>query len=323
MFNFNFKEIIIANSQKIKLIGLKLIPEFIIHKIRSRFKKIIFIFLLKKLIKTRKVFLNAQDNPKWLDWKELIYLHNKYPLLLRVKYDSKSLKKRGLIKAKEIINLIPSNENHIKNFLELGCHDGMVCYYLQLLGKIAIGIDINSSHFDDRALNADIHLLEMNAENLEFKDESFDFIFSYNSFEHFNNPENVLLESLRTVRKGGYIYLTFSPLYMSPWGMHKYKSINIPYSAFLFPLKLLKKLSKIIDGLIPLGELELNKWSLKEYRELWEKYSSRLLKIKYKEYYNLFHLDLIKQYPSCFKTKTDSFDNLIVSRIDVLFKKIS
>jgi len=90
---------------------------------------------------------------------------------------------------------------------------------------------------------------------------------------------------------------------MSPWGLHGYKSINIPYSAFLFPMQLIKKFSKIIEVLVPLGKSQVNKWSLEDYRKLWERY-------------------LIKLYPSCFKSKTNFFDNLIVDRIDVLFKKI-
>ena len=36
----------------------------------------------------------------------------------------------------------------------------------------------------------------MDASNLKFEDESFDFVFSYDSFEHFENAEQVLNEAI-------------------------------------------------------------------------------------------------------------------------------
>jgi hypothetical protein len=67
----------------------------------------------------------------------------------------------------------------------------------------------------------------------------------------------------------------------------------------------------------------INGWSLEDYRKLWELYSHLLKKIKYSEVFDISHLDLIMKYPSCFKSKTKNFDNLITSGIEVLFKKIS
>jgi len=64
-------------------------------------------------------------------------------------------------------------------------------------GKKTIGIDVRSKGFDKRALNANVKLIEMDAGKLEFEDETFDFIFSFDSFEHFLKPEKVLKESLR------------------------------------------------------------------------------------------------------------------------------
>ena len=161
----------------------------------------------------------------------------------------------------------------------------------------------------------------MNAENLDFENESIDCIFSFFSFEHFYNPQRVLEEAIRVIKKNGYIYLSFAPLYMAPWGLHGFESIYIPYSTFLFPIKLIRILAKKINR--PLIDPHLNKWSLEQYRGLWNKFSDRLKIVRYKEYYNLNHLDLIKKYPSCFKSKTNFFENLIVSKIDVLFKKIN
>ncbi|GAG93874.1 unnamed protein product, partial [marine sediment metagenome] len=98
---------------------------------------------------------------------------------------------------------------------------------------------------------------------------------------------------------------------------------SIPYWHLLFPRQLVKEFIEKMENIRPLAESKLNRWSLIKFHNLWEKYSNKLKKIKYKESLNIFHLDLIMQYPSCFKSKTNYFDNLIVDGIEVLFKKIN
>ena len=78
--------------------------------------------------------------------------------------------------------------------------DGMVSSVLQDSGKITTGVDRNSEKFDERAVQEGIKLLKMDASNLQFENDSFDFVFSYSSFEHFDKPEIVLKEALRVVR---------------------------------------------------------------------------------------------------------------------------
>ena len=302
----------------------RLFPERIINKILKILPKKLQIFSNLKFKKTIKIFQQAPETPAWLEWSELESLQNKYRHTINTtKYNRESFYKRGRIRATEIINLFKKDEKRIKSILELGCLDGMVCFALQCLGKMTTGIDNNKKHFDTRALEKGVNLLKMNAEDLKFADESFDLIFSYNSFEHFFDPDKVLKEAIRTVKKNGYIYLSFDPLYMSPWGLHVFKQIFIPYCQFLFRKEMLIKFSKLSRiRSIPWGDLGLNEWSLEDYRNLWKKYSNKLKIIKYKESLNLFYLDLIIQYPSCFKSKTKFFNNLIVNKIEILFKKI-
>lgn len=302
----------------------RLFPERIIYEIMKILPKKLLIFSNLKLINARKIFQQSLETPAWLGWRELESLQNKYRYTINTtKYNRKSFYRRGRIKATEIINLLKKDEKGIKTSLELGCSDGMVCFALQCLGKMTTGIDINIKHFDTRTLKKGVNLLKMNAEDLKFADESFDLIFSYNSFEHFFDPDKVLKEAIRTVKKNGYIYLSFDPLYMSPWGLHVFKRIFIPYCQFLFRKEMLIEFSKL-DRIrsIPWEDLRLNEWSLEDYRNLWKKYSNKLKIIKYKESLNLFYLDLIIQYPSCFRSKTKFFNNLIVKKIEVLFKKI-
>jgi ubiquinone/menaquinone biosynthesis C-methylase UbiE len=160
----------------------------------------------------------------------------------------------------------------------------------------------------------------MDASVLQFKDEKFDFIYSYNAFEHFLEPEKVLKEAIRVVKKKGYLFLSFEPIYTSPWGLHAWKTIPIPYCQYLFPEMLIDEFSN--KKSLHLRKSQLNKWSIEDFRKLWVRYSNRLEIVKYDEFININHLDLVMKYPSCFKSKTDGFDNLIVKKVSVLFKKI-
>ncbi len=272
------------------------------------------------LCRAKKAFERPPENPVCLDWQMLETLQEMYPFRSEYGYDPQSLEQRGEKRAEEILSLIHTKTERMITFLELGCWDGMVSCALKRRGKITTAIDNRSQGFDERALREGVALLQMDASYLAFKDESFDFVLSYDGFEHFAEPELVLQEAIRVVKRKGYIYISFGPLYMSPSGLHVYRSITVPYCQFLFSKELLKDFVKA-KGLKPVEFAKVNGWSLEDYRQLWNKYSHMLKGIRYYEKLDLSHLDLIMKYPSCFKSKTKYFDNLIVSSIEVLFRK--
>jgi SAM-dependent methyltransferase len=67
---------------------------------------------------------------------------------------------------------------------------------------------------------SNIIFLEMSAENLLFKDKLFDFVFSINAFEHIPNPFRAMDEIMRVLRPGGLLYISFDPIWTSPFGHH-------------------------------------------------------------------------------------------------------
>jgi ubiquinone/menaquinone biosynthesis C-methylase UbiE len=308
-------------NQKIKSTIKKINPNSISRKLRSLSSKLENIYADQQLVKARRVFEKSPGTPIWLETKKLETLQNKYPWLV---IDSKDYiqddEKRGEQQAKYILHIISREKAKINNFLELGCGYGLLSYSLQKMGGTTTAIDINSTRFSEKGVREGVTFLHMNAAHLQFEDEKFDFIFSFNAFEHFPDPEAVLREAIRVVKAGGYIYLNFDPLYMSPWGLHEWNSITFPYCQFLFPLEQLKEFAdeKGLKLLLP----HLNGWSVEKYRDLWRRYSDKLETRQYQERYNTSYLDLIRKYPSAFKSKTECFDNLIVSGIEVLFKKI-
>lgn len=103
-------------------------------------------------------------------------------------------------KVAEIIRKI--HQPKIKNLLVVGCGSGIEAAILaQRLNAKVIGIDIEDN-FDSAAKK--IATLETgDAENLLFKNDTFDFIFSYHALEHIAKPKNALKEMYRVLKKDG------------------------------------------------------------------------------------------------------------------------
>jgi SAM-dependent methyltransferase len=268
---------------------------------------------------TKAVFNEAPSMPNYLGMIELQHLQTKYPLLPEYGYDARSIERRGIQRAKEILRL--PGPSSLKSYLELGCWDGMVSYFLQCEGKQTTAIDIRSEGLDDRARREGVRFLQMDAEDLQLAEDSFDCVFSYDAFEHFPHPERVFQNALRVLRRHGLLFLNFGPLYMSPFGQHAYRTITFPYCQFLFPAPLLHDYA-VANGLEPIDPSHVNGWPATRFRRLWEEHLSSFKSIRYTESLNLAHLDLVKSYPSCFRSKTDSFDNLIVETMTAVFEKV-
>jgi len=267
---------------------------------------------------TQLIFAAADDAPSYLDISKLEALQKMYPFTPEYKYDAQTIKDRGVERATEILCLPGAREAN--SFLELGCWDGMVSWGIRRQGKIATAIDNRDTGFDQRASCEGVNLITMDAADLQLKDESFDFVFSYDAFEHFTSPEDVLREAIRVVKNKCYIFLEFGPLYYAPYGEHAYRSITVPYCQFLWPKKLLNEFCEQ-KGLNPIDFSHVNGWSLESYNKLWSKYAHILKVVRYNESFDLSHLRLIRRFPSCFKSKSNYFENFIVAGISVLFQK--
>jgi ubiquinone/menaquinone biosynthesis C-methylase UbiE len=95
--------------------------------------------------------------------------------------------------------------------LELGCGYGRVLELLADHAKTVVGIDTSQESLDlaNRYLGtkSNFELHNMNAEKLDFKNESFDLVIGIqNSISAFKvDPKKLIEESLRVTKKGGYI----------------------------------------------------------------------------------------------------------------------
>jgi SAM-dependent methyltransferase len=295
-----------------------LLPNFILDKLFFLKQQIHYQRVREKYNSTRKIFESAQPEPNPLSISDLQKFQKNYTYHPEYGYSLEIVDKRGRERAGQLISSI-KNKSYT-TYLELGCWDGMVTFHLQKLGKIACGIDNRAIGFDQRAINQRTDLRMMDASNMKFEDHSFDVVFSYDSFEHFSDPASVLQEIYRVTKPGGYIFLEFGPLFMSPMGLHAYRQITVPYCQHLFSEKTLSDFL-VEENLEPLDFTHCNGWSLIQFRELFDLYSGKLQKEIYVETSNYNHLPLIEKYAPIIKSKTDNFDNLICDSIKVLFKK--
>ena len=271
--------------------------------------------------RARRAFLEAPETPAYLGRDALERLQKDYPPAEWSYLDSKeALARRGRKRAEMMLALVADGQEEVRRFLDLGAWDGMCCAALEQMDKETVGIDIRAEGFSEEAVRSGADLLQMDAGALGFDDDSFDFVFSFNSFEHFPEPDRVLSEAVRVVRPGGYIYLDFGPLYWSAKGAHQFRTIHVPYNQCLFTKDLLSEYASE-EGFELMGFFWMNEWSVNQYRRLWEAYAHRLETILYYETLDADHVDLISQYPSCFKSKVDDFDNFLVAYMEILFRK--
>jgi SAM-dependent methyltransferase len=84
---------------------------------------------------------------------------------------------------------------------------------------VGVGLDVDQSIEvqSDTGLG---RLLYMNAEQLEFPDQSFDLVISLSTFEHVGDVPRVLAEIKRVLKPGGSALITFEPIWTCSYGHH-------------------------------------------------------------------------------------------------------
>ena len=152
-----------------------------------------------------------EDNPMRYDWKEKIGAAE------FTKQFYKEIDKRFFKNAKEYLKdnkILPFAEfidfGSLKNqdVLEIGIGNGTHAQLLASYAKSFIGIDITEYAVKSTkermklfGLKADIR--QIDAEKMPFKDNSFDFIWSWGVIHHSANPQKILEEIYRVLRPEG------------------------------------------------------------------------------------------------------------------------
>jgi len=102
--------------------------------------------------------------------------------------------------------------------------NGMFKYQLRdLFKKHNVAIDITKMQF-----------IKMDAQNLLFKDNLFDFVWCVNAFEHIPDPEKALDEIYRVLKPEGIAWIQFDPVYYCDTGSHMFDFLPEPWGHLMY-----------------------------------------------------------------------------------------
>lgn len=98
--------------------------------------------------------------------------------------------------------------NNKETVLECGCGEGTKLSEISKKSKKAYGVDFSSKAIKMAKISyPKINFKQGNIENLPYKDESFDFVYTAFVLEHLENPELTIKDIVRVTKKGMYIGL--------------------------------------------------------------------------------------------------------------------
>jgi SAM-dependent methyltransferase len=247
-------------------------------------------------------------------------LQDRYPPRPEYGYDPFSLFQRAANRAVRILAQACAGDKRLR-ILDIGAGDGMLGALLA-----AAGHDVTLCDLEDWRTEP--------AKGLQFiatdccveiprQSDEFDLVCSFNSFEHLVEPGNAFEEIVRVTRPGALMYFDFGPLYCSPWGLHAYRSLRMPYPQYLFSSVFVNaKLEEL--GIWDLGkarsELQtLNRWTKSQFGSLWT--SSKVERVELRPISDEEHLSVILQYPECFCGRGLTFQDVTCSGIMVTLRK--
>lgn len=174
-----------------------------------------------------------------------------------------------------------------KSILDFGCGEGgfSVALAKNLPTSEVVGIDLLEGQMEANKIKKEkglenLHFIVSRSEKLE--DQSFDCIFSHDSFEHFEDPEYILSEIIRLTKKDGTILIKFGPTWCSPYGRHMggtYRK-DRPWIHLLIPEKHMMRIHFVYHDRTELFEhykdLEggLNKMTVKRAKSIIKKFNN-------------------------------------------------
>ncbi len=137
--------------------------------------------------------------------------------------------------------LEPAGDLKCKKILDIGCGlGGKTVAYGEAGAAGVFGADLAEDHArasqefaarSDRRFGWGFSVAD--AASLPFSDGSFDTVVANDAMEHFANPEAAVEEIARVTKKGGAVWLFFTPHY-SPMGSHLYDYVYTPWCHLLF-----------------------------------------------------------------------------------------
>jgi 2-polyprenyl-3-methyl-5-hydroxy-6-metoxy-1,4-benzoquinol methylase len=147
-------------------------------------------------------------NKNHISWYNENYYNKNNP-----RFNSWSLKLLKLISSKDLGN---------KKILDLGCGEAKILASLHKNKKIKAsnlyGIDQSNKAIEIASASIpNGNLVAGDIYNLKYKNEFLDYIFLLETIEHLENPEQVLKEIHKVIKKAGKLYISFPNYFNFPW----------------------------------------------------------------------------------------------------------
>lgn len=161
---------------------------------------------------------------------------------------------------------------HGSHVLDFGSGDGYQSAAMAQTARQVVGVDSNRRVLNNaRARWALPNLSFLPALGSEHHD-AFDVVVSQDSFEHFSDPLGILRQFAQVLKPGGKVYLTFSPLWFSPFGAHMQYFTGVPWVHLLFSERTVMTVRSRYrqDGARRYEDVEggLNRMSLRKFESL-------------------------------------------------------
>ncbi len=176
-----------------------------------------------------------------------------------------------------------------RKLLDFGCGRGhqsiplVERYNCQVVGIDIYELALSKAISSAAEKNIPAETLRFTNNIAEIPVNTFDIALSHNSFEHFDDPAEILKNLARFIHENGKIIITFGPPWLAPYGSHMHFFTRLPWVHVLFSEKTVMRVRKVFrdDSDSTYQEAGLNKMTISKFEAL---ITSSGLRIIYKQY---------------------------------------
>jgi SAM-dependent methyltransferase len=137
-------------------------------------------------------------------------------------------------------------------------------------------------------------MVEADGMDMLFRDNTFDWCFTFNTFEHIPDPGRALNEIVRVLKPGGIAYITFDPVWTADTGGHFHHFVPQPWAHLVLSTEEYQRAMRA-NGAPPedveLFVTGLNRWRPKQFFDAFERLGSEVEILFHDKYEGLADAD--------------------------------